>query len=746
MTAYRGSKGCEVCIMSNPRDKRSLDSLDDIYLEAIKAPEVDSRNDGGFSEDFLSGTVFSADISDANSYGQVIIQSLAEQDPAWHGKDVAISADKMRVTVKVRGGKTLSVYQLNYGLEQLGITHGVNWQDLAEVERYSRSGLQGEVVVAKGTQPEPRMSVNYPGIQRVSAVDGMEFWEVDGVRIDGAVRAALRSELIEKIDKSAVVAKAVKKGTVLFTVRQNPAAKPGVNVQGELVDPCEDFMPEIGDNLRYNVDTDAYESALYGYLACEEDTISVLPPIWISPDNSAVYYVNFTQIGAPVYPSSNDLFDCLKLSNIHERVIRRGIIDKLADRFAQGQQLSAKNVKIAELIQPRPGRNASYRFAVDMGPHVGDVRQDGTIDLSRRCAVVMVTAGDLIAEKTTATKGIVGFDIFGEMIDTEDGVDPVIPFDDEIRSEQQDGQIFYYAKKDGNVRFSLGKLTIADVYVVDGNVDANSGNIDRQEDLLIKGSVMSGFTVRSKGNIDIAGSVYNGAKALAGNDVTVGEGVIGVETRVVALGNLKVVFVQDAEVIVKGDTIVLGYIYNSVVRSNGTITVLSDPQHGRRSGRIIGGLTCSSKAIVASKAGHPSRSDTVLAILPDPEHSGQMKKIEEEGRLCRESIARVSRSLPFENFDSAVIKKALALMPNEKRESVVKLLTTFNNLIKRQQNIDSMRKEINNKLYKDLRNGSVRIVQEIHHGTEIQFGDKKVSIAHDMGGATFTLYGGEVVW
>ncbi|MBA3015099.1 MAG: FapA family protein [Proteobacteria bacterium] len=736
--------------MSKSRDKRSLDSLDDIYLEAIKTSESENRDESVLSEDFLSGTVFSAGIraeSDSeSSYGQLVIHSLAEHDPAWFGKEVAISADKMRVTVKVSLGNRLSAYQLNYGLEQLGVTHGVLWQALTEVERYSKSGIQGEVLVARGTPAESRRSVNLPEVQRVSAIDGSIFWLAEGVKIDSTLRSVLSLEQIEKIDHSVMIAKAVSSGTVLFSVCQNSAAKSGMNVMGEIIDPDEDFLPVAGDNVRHNEATGVYEAALYGYLVCEEDTISVLPPIWISPDRRSAYYVNCTQIGSPVYPSSDDLLHCLSQLNVQEQTIRKNIIKKLTDRFAQGQLLSAKSVKIAEAIAPRPGRNARYDFFVDIGEMVGPIRSDGTFDLCSRNSVVLVVLGDLIAEKTTVTKGVDGFDVFGEVLKAEDGIDQHVAFDDVVRVEEREGQIFYYAQKNGNIRFSLNKLTIADVYIINGNVDVNTGNIDRQEDLLIKGSVLAGFMVRSKGSIDIAGSIYNGAKVLAGNDITVGEGIIGIDTRVVVLGNLTVVYVQEAEIIVKGDATVLGYIYNAVVRANGTITVVSDPQHGRRSGRIISGLTCSSKAIVVSKAGHPSRSGTVIAIHPDPEHTGQMKKLEEEGRNCRESIARISRSLPFESFDSVVIKKALAQLPEEKRKPLIKLLTTFNNLIKRQQNIELLRKELSGKMLKNLRTGSIQIIQEIRQGTEIQFGDKKICIAEDMGGATFTLYGGEIFW
>lgn len=733
--------------MSNPRDKRSVESLDDIYREAIKTPESErSHLPDELSEDFLGGDVYSADSSPDGSYGQVVMHSLAAHDPAWHGKEIAIAADKMRVTVKVRGGKLLSTYQLNHGLEQLGVTFGVNWQALVEVEAFSKFGTQGEVVVARGTAPEPKRSVTFTDVQRGIALDGSFFWLADGVKLDGAgLRTLLGAGTLEQLEKNTLQVKAVAAGTVLAKIYQNPAATPGTNVMGEVIDPADDILPERGDNVRHNQEEGTYEASLYGYLVLEGNTMSVLPPIWITPDHLGAYYVNCTQIGDPLFPSGSDLEAGLLLMRISQGSIRRGIIDKLAGRLSQGQLMSARIVKLAEAIVPKAGRNASFVFCKELGNKSETIRSDGTLDLSERNAVVVIKAGALIAEKTTATSGVCGADLFGEVIAADDGLDLSMLFDDVIRAEESNGQICYYAKKDGNLRFNQNSLTIADVYTVPGNVDSNTGNIDRQEDLLISGSVMGGYTVRSQGNISIAGSVYNGAKVLAGGDVSVGEGIVGAETRVVALGHLQAVFIQEAEVIVKGDALVRSYLYNAVLRANGTITVVNSQEQGHKSGRIIGGLTCASRGIVVSRVGHPGQTDTVLAILPDPEFSGQMRKLEDEAKNCRESISRISRTLPFENFDPTAIKKVLGQMPADKREPVIKLLNTFNILIKRQQNVEALRKEVHSKMLSSLRNGTIQILQEICQGSELQFGEKKMVISADLAGTTFTLQGGEIV-
>lgn len=733
--------------MASTREKRSIESLDDIYREAIKTPDAaNSTAQDALSEDFLGGDVYSADSSSDGAYGQVVMHSLAANDPSWHGKEIAVAADKMRVTIKVSGGKPISSYQLNHGLDQLGVSYGVNWQALVAIEALSNASKPGEVVVALGTAAESKRSVSFPDLQRGINLDGSFFWLVDGVKLNGSkLRAMLAEETLAQVEKSALPVKAVAKGTTLAMILQNPAAKAGTNVMGEIIEPIDDILPERGENVIHNEAAGTYEAAMYGYLVLEDNTMSVLPTIWLPPDHLSAYYINAAQIGQPVLPSANDLMQSLLALQIGERVIRRSIIDKLAERLQQGQELSVKTVKIAEAITPRPGHDAQFVFCPELGNKTNTLKMDGTIDLSEREAIASISHGTLIAEKTMATKGSPGADLFGEALPAADGLDQTLLVDDMVRIEERGGQLFYYAQKTGNLRFAGNRLTIADLYTVAGNVDSSTGNLDRPEDLQINGSVLAGCTVRSPGNIMIKGSVYNGAKVFAGGDLTVGEGITGAETRVVALGHLQAVFIQESEVIIKGNALVRGYLYNAVLRANGTITVVNNEQHGHKSGRIIGGLTCASKGILVSRVGHPSQSGTVLAILPDPEFSGQLKKLDDEGKNCRDSIARIARTLPFNNFDATTIKRVLAQLPAEKRDPVIRLLTTFNNLIKRQQNIEALRKEITSKMMSSLRNGTIQILQDICQGSELQFGEKKIVLAADQAGATFTLQGGEIV-
>ena len=61
------------------------------------------------------------------------------------------------------------------------------------------------------------------------------------------------------------------------------------------------------------------------------------------------------------------------------------------------------------------------------------------------------------------------------------------------------------ASMPGHVEFSGSTFQVKPVLDIDGDVDFSTGNIKFVGDVNIKGDVLSGFTVRSAGNIQVGG-------------------------------------------------------------------------------------------------------------------------------------------------------------------------------------------------------------------------------------------------
>jgi len=542
------------------------------------------------------------------------------------------------------------------------------------------------------------------------------------------------------LDEDVPNARAVNPGDILVKVEINEGAKSGKNIFGKEIAPGETPLPELGENVRFNDAKKCIESRIFGYLLIDSNTISVLPPVWYSDDKMQAYYINLPQFAPQKLPTSAHLRLILIKSGIVEECKRKQVIDAICKKLSEGKKLKKRYVLIAAAIPPKPGEDAHLDLCFDNEKKAGTERDDGSLDLRERNVVVSVQEGSRIAVKTKASAGIDGYDIFGKKIRAKSGNDLNIAVGDRIRVEKNEDTIVYFAKKSGNVKFKNNKLVISDIHKISGDVDYNSGNVDVNTDLLINGSVLPGFSVKSKGNISIEGSIDNGATVFAEGDISVNKGILGENTKIIVLGDLHTAFIQDAEVIVRGDVTISSYLYNSMLRANGSISILK--AQGRKSGRAVGGVSCSSTDINLSTAGNVSNQHTVLAIQPDPETCRELTKLDESCQFCEQNISKITRTLPFDTFETARIKEKLAGLPPTQRETVVRLLTNLNKLIKQQKILKAKKQEIKDKMDKTLLAAKIRITSEIFMGCEIQIGDKKLLLDKDMGPAIFQLENG----
>ncbi len=285
---------------------------------------------------------------------------------------------------------------------------------------------------------------------------------------------------------------------------------------------------------------------------------------------------------------------------------------------------------------------------------------------------------------------------------------------------------------------------VVDVMQIKGDVDYETGNLNVNSDLEIGGSVLPGFSVRAKGSVYINGAVENGATVVAGGELMVVKGIMGENTRVACMGDLQTGFIQDAEVLAKGNVVINSYLYNARLRAAGKVTVLKG--QGRRSGRIVGGVCCASRAIRTCYAGSPSSSGTVLSIQPDPELGGRLKAVDSELEACTRKLSRISRTLPFDNFEPERVRAYIESVPAAQRQGVMRLLASFSKMIKQQKELRARREKLAERAEFALRHGVIRISHTIHQGCEIEFGKARLLVQNDHDAAAFIYKKGKIVF
>ncbi|HFQ80879.1 MAG TPA: DUF342 domain-containing protein [Desulfobacterales bacterium] len=701
--------------MSSRRGKKSIDSLDDIYLESLKKDKKGA------------------------AYKSTSLLAEEEQAPTSE-VNLSLSADKMEAILRVGAAEQLpALPEVEAALKKLGVNTGI---DLEPLQKALASPIAGEpraMIIAQGRRPGRRRTVIYNELQRLS--DGG--WTAGGFKFDFArLPALLAAKERDMVAHDSVRVMALKPGDIIAHIEENFEAEPGLDILGKEIPPLEDPMPEAGQNVEFDHQEMVLRAVTYGYLLIENEVFKLLPPIWITPDKLLAFYINLPQIGGPRYPEPEDIELLLEDIGVVEACRVKFLIHKLCQSLKEGKK-TAKMAKIAAAIPPKPGRDAEFSLEIEMDKKAGELRADGSIDLRERNAVVSVNEGMLVARKKLVKKGKNGLDLFAKTIKAYDGRDLKISTDASIRVETDEENTLYYAARTGNVNFISNNLTITDIFKVNGDVNYETGNLDVKSALVITGSVFPGFKVQAQGNLEIKGGVENGAQIIAQSDLIIGRGIIGSDSRIIVMGNLHTAFIQDAEILVRGNAVTASYAFNAVIRAFGSISILKG-QH-KKSGRAAGGIICSSKEIQASTAGSPSNAETTLAIKPEPEILRKKELIENKINKCRESMAKISRTLPFELTHEDEIKSFLAPLAAEKKKPFLKLLTIFNTILKEAQSLKKERQQINEDIESILEDARIRITEHIFAGCTIQFGDQKLLLREEMGPQIFKYQNGKII-
>lgn len=311
-----------------------------------------------------------------------------------------------------------------------------------------------------------------------------------------------------------------------------------------------------------------------------------------------------------------------------DRIVRQALGELL--RNTEGTQ-----VTLAAALEPAHGKNAELIQLLR-----GQMMKDRDIDSSKRIdqrelfEFVVVEPGTPLLKKRPFSKGTAGIDVLGREIKPVSGKD--IPFAkpfEGVEPSQGDENILVASIK-GHPVFFTGGVRVDPVLSLPA-VDINSGNVDYDGSVFIKGNVENGFIVSVNGDIYVQGQVER-ATLSAGGDITIQGGVLGSEknededynARLTCKGDLNTKFLSQVAVECEGKVVVAEYILHSHVHA--TREILVGQERGR--GCVIGGYCHSDTGITAKMLG-------TEAYVPTFVSAGSQEKYDEflrlDAELCR---------------------------------------------------------------------------------------------------------------
>lgn len=326
---------------------------------------------------------------------------------------------------------------------------------------------------------------------------------------------------------------------------------------------------------------------------------------------------------------------------LRENGIVFGIREKTLEELAQGKQ-NYEEVLVAAGTAAKDGRDGVFEFHFNPQPETRPIiLPDGSVDYNVLGKIELVKNEQLLVTYHSALPAVTGRDVLGNAINAYEGQE--LPPLKCKRCEMDESGCKYFAGTEGNVTVEGGCLTVTPIYVVEGNLDAATGNVDFHGDVLIQGNVFAGVTVKTTGNITVNGHVET-ANLFAGKDVILKNGMQGSGNGVIRAGrNVMARFLEQTQVIA-GNEINTGALLNCEVEAGQNVVIA-----GNR-GNIIGGTVTAVEQITAVSIGNRAGVATQLVIGLDCDFKYKMGEIDRLIKEYEDNMTEAMRALDRINY------------------------------------------------------------------------------------------------
>jgi uncharacterized protein (DUF342 family) len=423
-------------------------------------------------------------------------------------------------------------------------------------------------------------------------------------------------------------------------------------------------------------------------------------------DDKGIAYLQFSKKDENFSCSIEELETFLHSHNIRYG-IQRDIVQRLS---THPEEYFFNRVPIAIGETAVNGTDGQVVLTIDMDEDRRPAEKaDGKVDYKDLVRLHNVRKGQLIAKAIPPQPGKPGKMVTGEDLPFKAGREAHFKVGKNVLVSNEETSM--YAAIDGLVTITdKGKINVFPVYEVNGDVDYSTGNIDFVGTVVIRGNVLSGFTVKSEGDIRVVGGV-EGAELISGGSIEITGGIIGYNKGHVTAGkNVKVSFIQDGTVNAGEDVIVSQSIMHSNIRAGRDVLC-----NGTK-GLIVGGTVQAGERVLARTIGNTMSTATAIEVGVLPELRNEINELRQQLRLLLENDDKTSKALYLLNQ----LANSGQLSP-DKIALRVKLNATKQSIQRDESRIKARVLEIE-RMLEDTGRARVEVVKTIYGGAKIVIG------------------------
>lgn len=361
-----------------------------------------------------------------------------------------------------------------------------------------------------------------------------------------------------------------------------------------------------------------------------EPSMDALPFVYVSSDRMYAFIMAFPPTGWGKELDRGLLYEALE-----KKKVTYGVDEELLDKLSEDYNRYFHLFLIAKGNKPMNGDNG---YIVDYFlrhvERLPEMDEFGNVDYTSLGSEQNVKKGDLICEVIPPTEGIAGRTVLNQELRCRNGKSVSLPKGKNTEVSEDGYKLL--AAIDGRVEFSGRYFSVRPLLEISGNVDYSTGNINFIGDVLIKGDVCSGFSVRAMGDIKVCG-VVESCEIEAGGDLIVVKGIVGnMETIVRSHHNIYSKYLVNSIVHARKNVHTDSIRYSNVY-SDGEVEVCS----GR--GLIVGGQIRAAQGIEAKTVGSVYESPTSIILGGQPYASFEKELLTRTIKEMKEEMEKLER-------------------------------------------------------------------------------------------------------
>lgn len=421
----------------------------------------------------------------------------------------------------------------------------------------------------------------------------------------------MQSDGQRKNEERVIVMKGfARKGSLVATLNPAVPGKSGKDVLGNDIppEPVRDVRLVAGKNIRVERGTQ-YFMGIDGKVEVLRDKqgtyyVQGTPyrngscSVQISEDEMSAYLTIIPPLGGGRNLEMSDAISALQkkgvVFGIREDAVRQAI-----ERCIR-EGIVVENIAVAVGEKPIHGKDGRIEFKVvrASGSKMSYL-DDGRVDYKEQDLITNVKENQLLAVVKKAEEGLKnGHTVTGKIIKAQKGKDVVLNAGNNIMVKELGGELHFISTIDGQLLTKGREISVEPVLVIDGDVGPETGNVNFNGIVNVKGNVSDTFNIYAGKDIIISGNVGNSIVRSEGN-IVVKNGVIGKYKGLVwAKGDVDVKFAENANILAGGNITIKRAALNCRLTAGNRIIATQEK------GQIIGGEIRAKKGLEVKVLGN----------------------------------------------------------------------------------------------------------------------------------------------